>query len=700
MAGKSTYDPLDHLDYDSKLYQFRSIEERELEREQRRLALKLLRRRDNILKAVYLFTERFLRMPLAESKIEPILEELGYADEVSRVYVFENHRKDDGTLVTTQRYEWAAPDTAPEITNPELIEMPWVEAGFERWMTMLSNGELIYGCVEDFPESEHKLLAAQNIISIMVAPIFVGANWWGLIGFDDCRSRREWAPVEIEALKTAANIIGAAIQRKQAEEAVLDSEKKYRLVVDNANEGIVITQDGMLKFVNRQAKDFTGISENNHKIGNFLDYIHPDDREMVIEHHRKRLAGEEIPRIYSIRMVDREGNVRWVQNNGVIVEWEGRPATLNFLLDITSRKQALDGLAESEEKYRRLFEGDSDAVMIFDSETQRFEDANPATLDLFGYSKEEFLRLKVADISAEKDKTRDSVDEISHANTPNLKVPLRYFRRKDGSIFSGEISAGKFISNGRQKIIGAVRDITERLQAEDKIRALTREQIKVQEAERNRIARYLHDHVAQDLSTLKISIETLFDAPDKLAPEKQKKLAEISTILQESISSVRDLSYDLRPPGMNQLGLVRIVFQLCEDFSQKNKVPVDFYSAGIKELKQDFDTAINIYRLIQEGLNNIRKHARAENVIIRLVASSPNIILRIEDDGRGFDVANRLSTALKEKRMGLSSMEERVCLLGGKMDIKSRIGLGTRILIEIPWQEKENGRQNRHNDCR
>jgi len=700
MAGKSTYDPLDHLDYDSKLYQFRSIEERELEREQRRLALKLLRRRDNILKAVYLFTERFLRMPLTESKIEPILEELGYADEVSRVYVFENHRKDDGTLVTTQRYEWAAPDTAPEITNPDLIEMPWVEAGFERWMTMLSNGELIYGCVEDFPESERKLLAAQSIISIMVAPIFVGANWWGLIGFDDCRSRREWAPVEIEALKTAANIIGAAIQRKLAEEAVLDSEKKYRLVVDNANEGIVITQDGMLKFVNRQAKDFTGISENNHKIGNFLDYIHPDDREMVIEHHRKRLAGEETPQIYSIRVVDRGGNVRWVQNNGVIVEWEGRPATLNFLLDITSRKQALDHLAESEEKYRRLFESDSDAVMIFDSESQRFEDANPATLDLFGYSKEEFLRLKVADISAEKDKTRDSVDEISHANTPNMKVPLRYFRRKDGSIFSGEIAAGKFISNGRQKIIGAVRDITERLQAEDKIRALTREQIKVQEAERNRIARYLHDHVAQDLSTLKISIETLFDAPDTLAPEKQKKLAEISTILQESISSVRDLSYDLRPPGMNQLGLVRIVFQLCEDFSQKNKVPVDFYSAGIKELKQDFDTAINIYRLIQEGLNNIRKHARAENVIIRLVASSPNIILRIEDDGRGFDVANRLSTALKEKRMGLSSMEERVCLLGGKMDIKSRIGLGTRILIEIPWQEKENGRQNRHNDCR
>ena len=692
MAGKSTYDPLDHLGSDPKAYQFRSLEERELEKEQRRLALKLLRRRDNILKAVYLFTERFLRMPLTESKIEPILEELGYADEVSRVYIFENHQKDDGTLVTSQQYEWASPGSTSEIANPDLIEMPWVEAGFERWMNTLSKGELIYGYVEDFPESERTLLAAQNIISIMVAPIFIGDNWWGFIGFDDCRSRREWAPVEIEALKTAANIIGAAIQRKQADEAVLDSEKKYRLVVDNANEGIVITQDGMLKFVNPQARDFTGLSGNSGKSGSFSEYIHPDDRQMVIEHHRKRLSGEEIPRIYSLRMIDREGNVRWVQNNGVLIEWEGRPATLNFLLDITARKQALDALAESEEKYRLLFESDSDAIMIFDSETQRFEDANPATLDLFGYSKEEFLSLTVEDISAEKDKTRQAVDKVGSAPTNDMKVPVRHFRCKDGSTFPGEISAGKFISGGKQKIIGAVRDISERIQAEEKIRALTQEQIKVQEEERNRIARYLHDHVAQDLSTLKISFETLFDDPDKLTAEKKKKLSEISQILQESISSVRDLSYDLRPAGIDQLGLVKTAYQLCQDFSQKNQVPVDFYSAGIKELKLDFDTAINMYRLIQEGLNNIRKHARADKIIIRLVASSPNIILRIEDDGRGFDVAGRLSTALKEKRMGLSSMEERASLLGGKMDIKSRIGRGTRILIEIPWREIKNGR--------
>jgi PAS domain S-box-containing protein len=691
MAGKSIYENFNAQDYQSQIYRFRSTEVHELEREERRLAIKLLRRRDEILKAVHLFTERFLRMPLTESSIEPILETLGHATEVSRVYIFENHTRSDGLRLTSQRYEWVAPGIVSQLNNPELQELPWREAGFSRWVDFLGRHELVYGNVSEFPESERKILSAQDIISIMVAPIFVGDGWWGFIGFDDCRTAREWSPVEIEALKTAANVLGAAIQRKKAEDALLESEKKYRLVVDNANEGIAITQDGLLKFVNPQISEFTGLEERALKEGSFLDYIHPDDREMVIGHHRKRLAGKEVPRPYSFRMVDKNGDLRWIRNNGVIVEWEGRPATLNFLLDNTERKKAADSLAESEEKYRQLFENESDAVMIFDAQTRQFEDANPATLNLFGYSKEEFLALKVEEISTEKDKTRRSVEKIIADETPSWQVPLRRFIRKDRSVFPGEISAGRFFASGRKKIIGAVRDISERIQAEEKIRALTQQLIKAQENERNRIAGYLHDNVAQDLSSMKIGLETLYDSGYEATPEIKKKICELSKILQESITAVRDLSYDLRPPGMDQLGLVRTVYQYCEDFSEKNAVEVDLYTAGMKDLKLDFDTEINLYRLIQEGLNNIKKHAEAGRVVIRLVASSPNIILRIEDNGKGFDVKQRLARSLKEKRMGLSSMEERVSLLGGSMKISSRPSKGTKIFIEVPCGVRKDG---------
>jgi PAS domain S-box-containing protein len=564
MGGKSIYEHFNGKAYESRVYRFRSTEELELEREERRLAIRLLRRRDDILKAVHLFSERFLRMPLTESSIEPILETLGYAAEVSRVYIFENKTRQDGALVTSQRHEWVAPGIKTQLDNNNLQELPWLEAGFKRWVGVLSGHELVYGHVSEFPESEKKVLSAQDIISIMVAPIFVGKKWWGFIGFDDCLLAREWSPVEIEALKTAANVLGAAIQRTQAEEALL----------------------------------------------------------------------------------------------------------------------------ESEEKYRQLFESDSDAVMIFDAETLQFEDANPAALDLFGYSKAEFLALTVEDISAEKNKTRISVDKVIQNDFQSTKVPLRYFKRKDSTVFPGEISAGKFFAGDCKKIIGAVRDITDRLQAEDKIRALNQQLIKAQENERNRIAGYLHDHVAQDLSSLKIGLETLFDNQREVSIEISTKICEIAKILQDSITAVRDLSYDLHPPGMDQLGLVRTVYQYCEDFSEKNNVSVDFYTAGMKDLKLDFDTEINLYRLIQEGLNNIKKHAAAGRVIIRLVASSPNIILRIEDNGKGFDVERRLARSFKEKRLGLSSMEERVSLLEGTMSIKSQPSKGTRIFIEVPGKER------------
>jgi signal transduction histidine kinase len=129
-----------------------------------------------------------------------------------------------------------------------------------------------------------------------------------------------------------------------------------------------------------------------------------------------------------------------------------------------------------------------------------------------------------------------------------------------------------------------------------------------------------------------------------------------------------------------------------------NGLSIDFFSAGMDDLRLDFDTEINLYRLIQEGLNNIKKHADASRVIIRLVASSPNIILRIEDDGKGFDVEGRLPRASKEKRMGLASMEERGSLLNGNLRIQSRLMEGTKILVEIPYGEKKNGSKEKHID--
>jgi PAS domain S-box-containing protein len=133
-------------------------------------------------------------------------------------------------------------------------------------------------------------------------------------------------------------------------------------------------------------------------------------------------------------------------------------------------KQAEAKLGESEARYRQLFDSESDAVVVFDAETLQMEDVNQSALHLFGYSKKEFLGLIVLDISAETRKTRQKIELLNKDPSSNNQVPLRYLKKKDGSTFPAEISAGNFISNGRQKIIGTIRDITIRHRAEEELK--------------------------------------------------------------------------------------------------------------------------------------------------------------------------------------------------------------------------------------
>jgi two-component system, cell cycle sensor histidine kinase and response regulator CckA len=130
--------------------------------------------------------------------------------------------------------------------------------------------------------------------------------------------------------------------RKLVQEALAESEEKYRLVVENANEAILIAQDGLLKFVNSKTEEITGYSAQAMISRPFIDFIYHDDRELVLQRFQRRLLGEPLPEIYPFRVVDSEGNLKWVEINVVTVNWNGRPATLNFIADITSRKKMED----------------------------------------------------------------------------------------------------------------------------------------------------------------------------------------------------------------------------------------------------------------------------------------------------------------------------------------------------------------------
>ncbi len=342
--------------------------------------------------------------------------------------------------------------------------------------------------------------------------------------------------------------------------------------------------------------------------------------------------------------------------------------------EIQFRKSMERALRKSEERYKTLFENNPIATIIVDH-TARITGLNFARKATTGRLPE-IGNIMYKDYGSrhKNNMFEELMDSMKSGNKKEFPEQA----------YDGRFLYIKFSPFSGGAIITSV-DITEQKNAETQIQALTREIMTVQEKERKRISRDLHDSVAQELSTLKISCETFFDDTSAAnIVSIENKVKNMSKVLHGSIQTVRDIAYELRPPCLDEFGLGTTIFRYCEEFSSKNSIKADFFSAGIDKLKVDPEVEINIYRLIQEALNNVKKHAGATHVIVRLVASYPNIIVRIEDNGHGFEKELQEKAGKHSKNMGLRGMEERVLLFGGAFRILTKPGKGTRIVVEIP----------------
>lgn len=228
-----------------------------------------------------------------------------------------------------------------------------------------------------------------------------------------------------------------------------------------------------------------------------------------------------------------------------------------------------------------------------------------------------------------------------------------------------------------------------RREAEFQVQALTQKLIMAQELERQKIAYELHDNVAQELSSTKIASETLFDGYDDIPVEVKKRRQKMTDLVLHSLRSLRNLSYDLRPSDIEQGDFTRTLRRYCEEFAAQEAIQVNFLSTGLDSIALDYDYKINIFRLLQEALHNIKKHAEANLVEVKILISYPNLIMRIEDNGKGFEIEKRKTEALYEKRMGIKGMEERTRLLGGRITFTSSPESGLKIFVEIPYKRND-----------
>ena len=253
-------------------------------------------------------------------------------------------------------------------------------------------------------------------------------------------------------------------ERQRAEAALRANEEKYRNVVENANEAIVVLQDGKVKFANPRASELTGFTLDEFKNNSFVELIHPDDRHVGIENYQRRLKGEQFESVYPLRLIVKDGRTLWVEARAALINWEGRPAVLDFLTDITKRKQAEAALRESEKMYRDLV--DNALVGVYRTTTNGgLLYANDTTVRICGFKSFEEMKSAGAVVRYKNPEDRQAM--VAQLQTTGRVTDFEFeLLRKDGESRNVVLNAtldGEIIS-------GMILDITTRKQAEQGLR--------------------------------------------------------------------------------------------------------------------------------------------------------------------------------------------------------------------------------------
>jgi PAS domain S-box-containing protein len=482
----------------------------------------------------------------------------------------------------------------------------------------------------------------------------------------------------------------------QAEEGAL----LLAALMEYVPEGITIADSaGRLRLVSRAGQELLGSPHAgmtvNEVVAHWAVYhpdgatpMAPDDLPLV-----RALRGEVILNAELIQVNEQGEKIFLLSNAAPLRDAEGSiVGSIVAWRDVTEHKQAEAALRESEMRFQSFMDN-SPAVAWAKDEAGRYVYLNRTNEKRRGVRQEDWLGKtdfeiwprEVAEVFRKNDlkvlASGQAIEFVEETINPN------------GDLFFWWSCKFPFTDAAGARYVGGIGlDITGQKAANESIRRLTHELMRVQEQERRKIALELHDTVAQELAALKIGLENLRRSPQATSGEEVScQVAVLLKLLKQSLTSIRTLSYNLRPPDLEHLGLEKALQMHCEEVAARTGLMIDFCSAGIDSAHLNYEVAINLYRIIQEGLANVARHAWAENVSIRLVASHPKIILRLEDDGQGFEVSKTMAPGRVDRGMGLSGMRERVAVLGGEMEVSSRRGHGTRIKIEIPWRGDSHG---------
>jgi len=483
---------------------------------------------------------------------------------------------------------------------------------------------------------------------------------------------------------------------KHTEEALRESEERFRAIFEAAQDFIFIkncslkythVNSAMEKLFQLSAQELIGKTDKELFGEEDGDHIRKVDSrvlagEIIQEEHTSPVG--ETPITFNVIKVP----IR--DNSGEIVGLCG------IARDITERKQSEEALRESEERFRSAFEDAATGIALMANDGY-FMQVNQTLCKILGYSEEELLSKTWVEIT-EPDDLNGCFDWLKRVKAGEQSAYEKRFIHKLGQPVWVMVSSS-VVRDSQDRIqyfISLFHDISSRKQAEEALKIskenllaesnqrkiLSKRLIDLLEKDRHDIAMELHDNIGQILTSLKIYLEII---DDKLKPDTE--LGSLTkTAIKRANLAINDLnnsSQRLMPSILDALGLVPSLRSLLNEFRELTDIKIGFFNRNVQK-RFDREKELAIYRIVQEALNNIVKHAKAKNVYVSLLKKGAVLSLSVEDNGVGFDQNKAMKISKGKGPLGLVIMRERALQLDGELTIESILGKGTHLLVEIP----------------